>query len=51
MIVEYDCWKCGVWHEATLESDTDLTSFVSAIGASVRNAETKELIIEGKNNA
>lgn len=50
MIIEYECWKCGVWHEATLDSDTDLTSFVSVTGTSVRNADTKEVIMKGMNN-
>lgn len=50
MIVEYECWKCGVWHEVTFDSMEQIESFVVESGSSVRNVNTLKLILEGKNN-
>lgn len=49
MFVEYECWKCGIWHEATFDSMKEIEEFVSVSGASVRNVNTLEVILRGGN--
>jgi hypothetical protein len=49
MTVEYDCWKCGIWHEAQFDSMTEIEAFVKESGASVRNVNTLEIFIRGGN--
>lgn len=34
--VEYDCWKCGEWHTATLETEAELEQFTETVGVAVR---------------
>ena len=49
MFVEYDCWKCGIWHEVQFESMAEIEEFVRVSGASVRNLNTLEIIMRGVN--
>jgi hypothetical protein len=33
---QYECWKCGKWHDATAESYDEIQEFVAASEALVR---------------
>lgn len=54
MRYEYDCWKCKEWHllesngEVELQ-DEELQRINEWTGASIRNAETKEIVLRGVN--
>ena len=52
MTYEYDCWKCEEWHLLTDYhtpelTDEELQRINEWTGATIRNAETKEVVLRG----